>query len=391
MKFTQEVFAFMQDKAAGRRRGRPGQAARREVERTVRMAVVAFDRCLTRQGVKQQQVAHFLDLSPRTLRAWNRSWETDQLRSGTRGCPARRSPLETRNLVVLTLKFLGPELGVTPLQAMFPEMARREVQDMVRRYRALYRRQNSITVHELHWPSPRRVWAADHVHPPAPIDGLDPRAFGLRDLSSHKQLAWEGVADETSGPVREILEARFIQHGAPLVLKADNGGAFIDMEFKAFLDRWSVFLHLSPPRQPSYNGSCEAGGGSMKRRTRAAAAVSGRLGRWTSDDMEAARLQANQTARPWGILGETPDEAWDRGESIPQEERDLFAVVVRKWQEVSRTRAGCTSEETPLKLSQRAPLDRWAIVEALKECRYLFIRRKVISTPIKSKKVAGIA
>ena len=128
----------------------------------------------------------------------------------------------------------------------------------------------------------------------------------------------------------------------------------------------------------------------MKRRTRAAAAVSGRLGKWTSDDMEAARLQANQTARPWGVLGETPDEAWDRGESIPQAERDKFAGVVSKWQERARTKAAGTSE-TSLNRSQRSRMDRWAIVEALKECRYLLIRRKVISPPIKTKKVAGIA
>jgi len=70
--------------------------------------------------------------------------------------------------------------------------------------------------------------------------------------------------------------------------------------FQEFPDRWQVFALLSPPRLPRYNGAVEAGNGSVKTRVRQEAARHGRIGCWTSDDLEAARLQANLTARPWG-------------------------------------------------------------------------------------------
>ena len=85
-------------------------------------------------------------------------------------------------------------------------------------------------------------------------------------------------------------------HGAPLVLKSDNGSAFVASAFEALLAGLRVWQLLSPPRLPSYNGSCEAGIGSMKARTHHQATRLGRAGEWTCDDAEAARQQANQTA-----------------------------------------------------------------------------------------------
>ena len=57
---------------------------------------------------------------------------------------------------------------------------------------------------------------------------------------------------------------------------------------------------MSPPRTPRYNGSAEAGNGAVKTPSHHEAARHGRIGCWTSDDLEAVRLQANLTARPWG-------------------------------------------------------------------------------------------
>jgi hypothetical protein len=42
--------------------------------------------------------------------------------------------------------------------------------------------------------------------------------------------------------------------------------------FQELLDRWQVFALLSPPRLPRYNGSVEAGNGSVKTRVRQEAA-----------------------------------------------------------------------------------------------------------------------
>jgi hypothetical protein len=59
----------------------------------------------------------------------------------------------------------------------------------------------------------------------------------------------------------ETAETLFLEQGAPLVLKLDNGGPFIAEAFQELLDRWQVFALLPPPRTPRYNGGAEAGAG----------------------------------------------------------------------------------------------------------------------------------
>src|SRR5262245_24594434 len=59
-------------------------------------------------------------------------------------------------------------------------------------------------------------------------------------------------------------------------------------------ERLGVNQLLSPPRLPQYNGACEAAIGWMKSPTRWIAAQDGRIGLWTSDDLEAARILANE-------------------------------------------------------------------------------------------------
>jgi hypothetical protein len=162
----------------------------------------------------------------------------------------------------------------------------------------------------------------------------------VRDLASGQQLLWLPVADESARTAVDALAALFSQHGAPLVLKSDNGSAFIAAEFHALLTTWGVQPLLSPPRTPSYNGSCEAGIGSMKARTHHHAARAGRPVEWTCDDAEAARLEANQTARPWGHRGPTPDEAWQERRPIAAHEREALSEEVRRREREARQEQG---------------------------------------------------
>ena len=53
----------------------------------------------------------------------------------------------------------------------------------------------------------------------------------------------------------------------------------------------------------------EAGIGSLKTRTEEHATWQGHAAEWTCDDVEAARAEANATARPRGPSKPTPDEA----------------------------------------------------------------------------------
>ena len=91
-----------------------------------------------------------------------------------------------------------------------------------------------------------------------------------------------------------MLRALVAQHGAPLVLKADNGGAFTADDTRAFLGEHVVTLLLSPAYTPSHNGACEAGNGSIKHLTHHLACRHDRPEQWTLDDLEAARPLANR-------------------------------------------------------------------------------------------------
>ena len=55
----------------------------------------------------------------------------------------------------------------------------------------------------------------------------------------------------------------------------------------------------SPVATPQYNGSCEAAGGSHKKITDDQAALAPHPGRWTSYDLQRARVIRNRLGRPW--------------------------------------------------------------------------------------------
>ena len=92
-------------------------------------------------------------------------------------------------------------------------------------------------------------------------------------------------------------------------------------------------LLLSPPGLPSYNGSIEAGIGGFETRAHHESARNDRPGQWTPDDVEGARQQANQTARPFGLYGPTPDDVWQCHDFPDDKQRSDFADLVRRYQD----------------------------------------------------------
>ena len=248
-------------------------------------------------------------------------------------------------------------MGVPTLQALCPELARDEVRDLLRRYRRAWKRKRWLLTRTLHWQRPGSAWAIDFSEPPLPIEGCFGRVLALRDLASGYQLLWLATADESASTARDALELLFRQHGAPLVLKSDNGSAFLAAEIAASLAAWQIWHLYSPPRLPQYNGSCEAGIGSMKTRTHHQAARCGRAGEWTCEDLEAARREANETARPWGSRGPTPEETWSGRRPMQPEERSAFTTTVQQLQEQARRERGYPTEG-PLDRAAQASVDR---------------------------------
>jgi transposase InsO family protein len=152
-------------------------------------------------------------------------------------------------------------------------IARAELADLRRRFRRIYRRRNRRLLHALRWDRPGAVWAIDYAEPPSLVEGQYRYLLAVRDRASGEQLAWLPVGQADAATACHLLKALFREHGAPLVLKADNGSPFHAAQTQKLLQQQNVVALFSPVRMPRYNGACEAGIGCGSR----AAAMIGTL------------------------------------------------------------------------------------------------------------------
>lgn len=172
----------------------------------------------------------------------------------------------------------------------------------------------------------------------------------------------------------------------PLVLKADGGPASRSEKFNELLDDFQVELLPSPPRCPEYNGSCEAANHSMKKRTANIATDAGHPEKWFPWDLELARLQANHTARPWGLNGPTPAEAWEARSPVPDTERARFRATCAALRADLLAQAELTEEE--LGAAERRAIQRQAVSRALVAHGYLIVTRRLVHPPISTVRTA---
>lgn len=211
----------------------------------------------------------------------------------------------------------------------------------------------------------------------------------MRDLASGAQLLAWPLRTATAPEAVRALDSLVARHGAPLVLKTDNGSPFCAADTQDFLRQHEVTMLFSPTYWPRYNGAIEAGIGSLKSRCEYHAACQGRAGHWTWDDIDWALAQANTSARPRGLSGPTPDQAWQTRPTITQEERSLFLTSAGRHADQVRAQDGWPTTGPLQAMAQRA-VDRLAIQRALVEHDYLLFRRRRIPLPIQKKKVAII-
>ena len=362
-------------------RGFGAQQARRELERTVRIEAVVFARWMQLQPVPRCGTATSLGLSASTVSMWQRGWTSSRLRMEARGRPAQRADHETRDCVIAVFQLMGPGVGLPVLQEFFPEVARRELEDLLRRYRDAHLKKSRALVHALRWQRVGAVWAMDYTEPPCAVDGIYGSILVVRDLSSGMQLMALPVEAATAEETTAALEALFRAYGAPLVLKSDNGSAFTAEEVERFLEAHGVYHLLSPPRLPTYNGACEAGIGSLKTRAHHESARNDRPGEWTCDDVEAARIMANETSRPGGFHAPTPNERWRIRLLLSPKERESFKASVEALREEVRKELGCLPGIDP-GAATSAAIDRRAITRALVAHGILKLRRRRITLPI---------
>lgn len=368
---------------AGRSRQAAGvarQMPRRQAESEVRRRVATLCDDLAGRRCPRCRVARDLRLSSRTLLRWRR--RLGSLR-GTlpRGRPCKESSFARRRAVLEMLNQQGQHLGLPTLRAEFPDMPRCELGELQTAYRRHYQATHRRTVARLAWHGPGCVWATDHLTPPSPIDGEDHAVLAVRDLASGVELAWQPVSDQTTDAAAAVLKVLFDRHGPPLVLKSDNGSAFISEDFRQMLTDREVAWLPSPPRTPWYNGSCEAGNGSMRTRTDHFAKTTGG---WTSESMEAARRQANELTRPQGHLGPTPTQLWAAHLPIdPQQRKQFLACVERHRAEIVAERKNDLNLKNK---NHQRQVQRQAVRRALLDCGLLTITRRSVSPPLNPKK-----
>jgi transposase InsO family protein len=367
------------------------QHERRREEQLTRRRIASASEQIVAGGLPWSQVANWLDLPLRTLGLWRHDLD----RIGPPhllGRPLLRSSREQRNTVIDLLDEVGPHLGVPTLHKHFPKMCRDELADLVRRYRAVWRERHRQPLRILHWTTPGRVWAIDFAEAPAPIDGQFPYLLAVRDIASSMQLLWQPIEAPTAEAAAAGLAPLFALYDAPLVLKCDNGSPFGAPAVQDLLARHRVATLFSPPGMPRYNGAIEAGIGSHKKRTDAAAARAGHPGFWTVDDLATAQCEANFSARPRGLDGPSPELIWFARTPIEEPERDLFRSSLQdEWVETKlrEADAGACEMTSGDVWSERA-MARVAIRRTLETCGYLTYQRRRIPPTIRRQKVAII-
>jgi len=329
------------------------------------------------------RVAAALGLGVRTLRSWKERAEAGGLNAERRGrCPRRSSACE-RNRLLAEIEKEGPQIGVGPLKRRFPGMPRSEIRDILRRLRAWHRRQHVALLRELEWTEPGWVWAMDHTEPPAPVDRVHRTIFSVRDLGSGTQLSWQSQRGQTALEVARVLEDLFDLHGAPLVLKSDNGSAFISEEVLEVCKRWGVRQLFSPPRLPGYNGAVESAIRWLKERTDHAAARRGEAGFWSGEDLHVAMEQTNELPKDAERDG-TPRRVVFSGRApVSPELRTALARRLTYERECERRlrKLAPGAEEGRV---ERAQIERKAMSRALVALGVLTIKTRRVSPTLKS-------
>jgi transposase InsO family protein len=389
LEIMQAFVAVQSTATSAPRLGLAGQQLNRQLEQLVRCRVLDCVQRAVAVGFTQSEAAQRLKISTRTLRDWKGDLHAAGLTPLVRplGRPLAESTPDQQQAVITCLHNCGPGLGLPTLRSRFDGLARAELEYLLKFYRRLWRTEHSRLLHVLHWQQPGTVWAMDFAEAPVDVDGVYPYLLAVRDLASGQQLLWEPMLAPTAELTIEALTMLFTIHGAPLVLKSDNGSAFIAEATRRFLAAWGVQQLFSPPRTPSYNGSIEAAIGSLKTRTQQQADLAGHPKVWTALNVETARLEANTTAQPRRLKGATPEETWATRAPLTIEQRQRFQKTVTRFQAEARAEANLppTGELTR---TQQAAVDRVALRRALVEHDLLLFRRRRVPAQIVRPKAA---
>jgi putative transposase len=146
---------------------------------------------------------------------------------------------------------------------------------------------------------PNHVWSYDFVHDET-TDGRRLKCLTVLDEYTREGLAISCARSITANDVVQVLQRLFVQRGAPVYVKSDNGPEFMAHRVTTWLQAQHVDTHFIEPGSPWQNGHNESFNGVFR---------DGCLNRWLFTSVhEARRIIANwleeyNDTRPHGALG----------------------------------------------------------------------------------------
>jgi len=361
-----EIAAKVGADGVGRKKRR--QVMKREAETMARQEAVAFTREAEAKGLTLVEACGMLGVGMETVREWRQKCAGGELVPFLLGRPGYDCDSLTIRQIRTVAWMVGPEVSVAYVAEMIWWVPRAIVEDVVRTYKREVVRDRVASLAALKWTTAGRVWSMDWTEPEAMIDGRYKTVLMVRDLGSGEILMTLPAEAQSAALAEKAVENLFIYFGAPLVMKSDNGPEFIEENFERMLVEYGVTHLLSPAYHPQYNGSVEAGNGSFKTHAFYEAMRHGRVGHWTCDDVYAGRMIANETSRPWGFGGPSPDRKWAERTVIDCDEWENF----REMLEAERKRWVTADKD---KKRERAAQERMSITKALVKCGYLVVNK----------------
>lgn len=145
------------------------------------------------------------------------------------------------------------------------QMSRRDFRRLLRDVRDECKRNRRAMKRRVEWKAPALIWSVDDAQLGRDGRGENIMLNNIRDLSSKYTMEPLDGPAASGEEVAAHLESLFIQHGAPLVLKRDNGSNLNHHAVDRVLEKYGVIPLNSPPYYPPYNGGIEQGQGEMKR------------------------------------------------------------------------------------------------------------------------------
>jgi transposase InsO family protein len=223
------------------------------------MVVTTFTRLKQQVHWPYQRLSKSVGVSYANFRRWKRRLACGQSALFQPG-PKKVAPLnldELRGRVSRLEHGCQRSRGVGELYRQYQsQISRRDLEVLTETVRRELLQQHQAELRRLIWHVPGSVWSLDDAEL-ARFEDRQLHMHQVQDLASRYKFAplvGEQVLGET---VALHLEQLFERHGAPLVLKRDNGSNLNHQAVDDVLRRYLVVPLNSPPHYPPYNGGME--------------------------------------------------------------------------------------------------------------------------------------